>query len=100
MITKVGGIEEELDTKLYKVPLYADSKKMIQTIQAVSIPQISEEPAVVDMNHVSRVLGIPMDKLHRKAGPIDLLIEINYPRFHIGETKVKDGLVARRSPLG
>ena len=100
VITKVGGVEEELDTKLYKVPLYADSGKMIQTIQAVGIPQISEEPAGVDMNHASRVLGIPTDKLHRKAGPIDLLIGINYPRFHVGETKVKDGLVARRSPLG
>ena len=28
------------------------------------------------------------------------MTEINYPRFHIGETNVKDGLVARRSPLG
>ena len=100
VITKVGGVEEELDTKLYEVPLYADSGKMIQTIQAVGIPQISEEPAGVDMNHVSKVFGIPTDKLHRKAGSIDLLIGINYPRFHVGETKVKDGLVARRSPLG
>ena len=43
---------------------------------------------------------MPASKLHRKECPIDLLIGINYPRFHIGETKVKDGLVARRSPLG
>ena len=43
---------------------------------------------------------MPAIELHRKEGPIDLLIGINYPRFHIGETKVKDGLVARRSPLG
>ena len=100
VITKVGGVEEELDTKLYKVPLFADGGRMIQTIQAVGIPQISDEPAGVNMNHVSRVLQISTDKLHRKAGPIDLLIGINYPRFHVGETKVKDGLVARRSPLG
>ena len=100
VITKVGGVEEELDTKLYKVPLYAHSGRMIQTIQAVGIPQISEEPARVDMSHISRVLDIPADKLYRKAGPIDLLISINYPRFHVGETRVRDGLVARRSPLG
>ena len=55
VITKVGGVEEELDTKLDKVPLYADSRKMIQTIQAVGIPQISEEPARVDVNHMSNV---------------------------------------------
>lgn len=100
VITKVGGVEEELDTKLYKVPLYADNRKVIQTIQAVGIPQISEEPAGVDVNHMSKVLGIPEEKLHRKAGPVDVLIGINYPRFHVGETKVKDGLVARKSPLG
>ena len=52
------------------------------------------------MSHISRVLDIPTDKLYRKAGPIDLLIGINYPRFHVGETGVRDGLVARRSPLG
>ena len=100
VITKVGGVEEDLDTKLYKVPVYADDGKMIQTIQALGIPQISEEPAGVDINHISRVFDIPSDKLHRKAGPVDLLIGINYPRFHVGETKVKDGLVARRSPFG
>ena len=66
----------------------------------MGIPQISEEPAGVDMNQAPRILGIPTDKLHQKAGPIDLLIGINCLRFHVGETKVKDGLVARRSPLG
>jgi hypothetical protein len=31
---------------------------------------------------------------------IDILIGINYPTFHAGETKVKNGLAARKSPLG
>ena len=100
VITKVGGVEEELDTKVYKVPLYADSGKLIQTIQAVGISQISEYSPKLDMDHISSVFEIPTDKLYRKEGPIDLLIGINYPRFHVGETKVTDGLVARRSPLG
>ena len=52
------------------------------------------------MSHVSRVLDIPTDKLYRKADPIDLLIGNNYPRFHVGETRVNDRLVAQRSPLG
>ena len=83
----------------YKVPLYDDSRKSIQTIQAVGISQISEDSVGVDISRISRILEMPASKLHRKEGPIDLLIGINYPRFHIGETKVKDGLVARRSPL-
>ena len=32
VISKVGGVEEERDTKMYKVPLYDDSGKLIQTI--------------------------------------------------------------------
>ena len=100
VITKVGGVEEELDTKMYKVPLYDDSGKLIQTIQAVGISQISEDSVGVNISRISRILEMPASKLHRKEGPIDLLIGINYPRFHIGETKVNDGLVARRSPLG
>lgn len=100
VITKVDGVEEELDTKMYKVPLYDDSGKSIQTIQAVGISQISEDSVGVNISRISRILEMPASKLHRKEGPIDLLIGINYPRFHIGETKVKDGLVARGSPLG
>ena len=96
----MGGVEEELDTKVYKVPLYADSGKLIQTIQAVGISQIYQISPKLDMDHISSVLKIPTDKLYRKEGPIDLLNGINYPRFHVGETKVTDGLVARRSPLG
>ena len=56
--------------------------------------------AFVNISHISRILEMPASKLHRKEGPIDLLIRINYPRFHIGETKGKDGLIARRSPWG
>ena len=51
------------------------------------LPDICEEPAGMDVNHISRVLGIPKKQLHHKAGPINLLIGINYPRFHVGETK-------------
>ena len=60
----------------------------------------NREQARVDMSHVSRVLNIPTDKVYWKEGPIDLLICINYPRFHVEETRVKDRLVARRSPFG
>ena len=45
----MGGVEEELDTKMYKVPLYDDSGKLIQTIQAVGISQISEDSVGVNV---------------------------------------------------
>ena len=77
--------------------------KLIQTIQDMGISQISENSPKLNIpgvDHISSVLEIPTEKLYRKEGPIDLLIAINDPRFHIGETKIKDGLIARRSPLG
>ena len=85
---------------MYKVPLSDDSRKLIQTIQVVGTSQISEDSVGVNISRISRILEMPASKIHRREGPIDLLIGINYPCFHIAETKVKDGLVARRSPLG
>ena len=100
VITKVGGVEEDMSTSLYKVPVCRDNGSIVQTIEAVGIQRISEDTSDVDNNHLSTILGIPKHKLKRKAGPIDLLIGINYPRFHTGEMKVKGNLVARNSPIG
>ena len=97
LITKVGGVKEELSTKLYKVPICAVDGKTVQAIQAVGIPQISNE---VDGNLLASIFGLAESDIRRKAGPIDLLIGINYSRFHVGETKVKGSLVARKSPIG
>ena len=40
------------------------------------------------------------EKIHRGKGPIDILIEIDHPSMHTGETKQVRDLVARSSPLG
>ena len=54
----------------------------------------------VNMNRISDTFGIPIDQLKRKSGPVDLLIGINHTHFHVGETRIKDGLAVRKSPLG
>ena len=100
VITKVGGAEEELDTKLYKVPMCKGGGQFVQMIKALGIPQISEETSAIDVSKIARFFDLPAGELHRKSGPVDLSAGINYPRFPVGETKVKDGLVARKSPLG
>ena len=100
LITKVGSIEEELATTVYKIPIGTVDVKPVQTIQAVDIPQISNEVEEVDTTVLASMFGIAAREVGRKAGPIDLLIGINYPCFHVGETKVNASLVARRSPLG
>ena len=100
VITKVGGTEEELTTKLYKVPVHNCEGKRVQVVQAVGIEQISEDSSIENLDAISRTLDIPVDAVKRKAGPVDLLIGVNYPQFHAGETRIKKNLVARKSPLG
>ena len=97
VITKVGG---ELITKLYKVPVYNTDEHRIQVIQAVGIAQISEGSPNGNLNEISRIFNIPGKKLRRNPGPVDLLVGINYPQFHAGETKIMEKLAVRRSPLG
>ena len=99
-ITKVCGVEEELATKAYKIPIGTVDGKPVQTIQVLGIPQISNDVEEVDPTVLASIFGLAASEVRRKAGPIDLLIDINYSRFHIGETKVNPSLVARRSPLG
>lgn len=49
---------------------------------------------------ISKTFSVPVEELRREAGPIDILVGINYPNLHLGKTTVKDGLVLRESPLG
>ena len=71
----------------------------MQAIQAVGIPQISDEVDEVDGNLLASIFGLAESDIRRKAGPIDLAIGINSSRFHVGENKVKGSLVARKSPI-
>ena len=100
VITKVGGVEEELTTKLYKVPVYNSDGKRVQIVQAVGITQISEDSPNGNISEVSKIFDIPTSMLKRKVGPVDLLIGINYPQFHAGETKIKKNLAVRKVHLG
>ena len=87
LITKVGGIEEELTTKIFKFPVCTSDGKAVQVIQAVSIPQIAHKITEVDLTTIANLLGLGSDDVRRQAGPIDVLIGINYSRFHVGESK-------------
>ena len=99
-IAKVGETEQELNTKLYKVPIYASNGRAVQTINAVGISQISDDTTTIDTNQVSEMFNLPKNDLRRQAGPIDILIGVNYPTFHMGKTRVNNGLAVRESPLG
>lgn len=69
-------------------------------MQAVGISHISDDTANINVNRISEIFGIPTDQLKRESDPVDLLIGINHPQFHVGETRIKDGIAVRKSPLG
>ena len=100
LILKVGGVEEELTMKMYKFHFCSVDGKTVQVIQAVSIPQMTSELSEVDVTALVNLFDLGLNQIKRKAGQIDVLVGINYPQFHLGETKVKRTLVARKSPLG
>ena len=99
VISKVGGAEEELDTKMYKVPVTTYQGKKVQVVQAVGISHISDDVTNVNLSRISDIFGIPANQLERRSGPVDLLIGINHPQFQVGEARIKDGLAVRKTPI-
>ena len=99
-IVKVGGDEEEIQTKIYEVAVSGmnDSKKYV--IKAVGIPSISEEIKGVRVSELAEQFDLPRGSVRRRRGNVDLLIGIDHAYMHTGPTKQVDLLVARKSPLG
>ena len=86
--------------KMYKFHFCSVDGKTVHVIQAVSIPQMTSELSEVDVTALVNLFDLGLNQIKRKAGQIDVLIGINYSRFHLGETKVKRTLVSRKSALG
>lgn len=99
-ITKVGGEEETIKTKVYKVPVSSIDRTEIVSIKAIDIPCISEDVSPVQLKPIAELLGIKSERLRRGKGPVDILIGIDHAQMHIGETKQSGKLVARNTPLG
>jgi uncharacterized Zn ribbon protein len=55
-ITKVGGEEEEIQTKIYKVPLLSLDNNSVHHVTAIGIPAISNSVATVDVGQISNNL--------------------------------------------
>ena len=98
-LTKVGGEEEEITTKVYKVNISPPDNKNKYVVKAVSIPTISDDITAIETKQIGKQLGLK-DRIHRGKGPVDILIGIDHPSMHTGETKQVGDLVARSSPLG
>lgn len=99
-IAKVGGEEETIRTKSYRVPVRGieDTKKY--SITAIGIPCISQDVKGIQLNSTIEKLGLQQDQVKRGRGQVDLLIGIDHAYMHTGQTKQVEHLVARKSPLG
>ena len=100
-IAKVGGEEEELITKLFRVRIRSlVSRNVIHTVTAVGIPCISSDITEIKLSHVAGIFGLREEEIRLKIGPIDLLVGIEHPKLHTGETRETINLIARQPPLG
>ena len=100
-IIKVGGEEESIHTKIYKVPVSGIGDPKKNSVRAIGIPCISEEVKSIQTGTIIEKLGLTKDQVVRRGkGHVDLLIGIDHAHMHTGQTKQADHLVARRSPLG
>ena len=100
IIGKVGGDEEQLKTKLFRIRVKSLERNSVHTVIAVGIPCISEDISEIKLRDVAKRLGLSKAKLHRGCGPVDILVRIDHPVLHTRETKEAQNLVARNSPLG
>ncbi|XP_046863136.1 uncharacterized protein LOC124456869 [Xenia sp. Carnegie-2017] len=99
-IVKIGGEEESICTKSYKVQVSRIGESKKYTITAVGIPYISEDVKGINTRNAIEKLGLPKDKVKRGKGQADLLVGIDHSYMHTGQTKQVEHVVARESPLG
>ena len=64
---------------------------MLVQIWLSDISDISD----IKVNEVAKSLGLGEEEFWRSNGPVDILIGINHPRLHTGETRQTANLVAR-----
>lgn len=99
-ITKVGGEQDQMQTKQYKVKVKSLSNNAVHAVTAIEIPCISDDIAEVRLKGLCNMFNLKDGDIRREGGSIDLLLGIDYPKMHLGETREKGRLVARKSPLG
>ncbi|XP_064635217.1 uncharacterized protein LOC135492598 [Lineus longissimus] len=99
-ICKVGGQEELLETKIYKLQLQPVGSASRHSIRVIAIPKIGEDIKSVDHQRLTEIFQINSAALNRGSGPIDVLLGIDHANFHGGTTEVSGQFVMRQSLLG
>ena len=100
IVTKVGGEEEEMTSKVYQVHVKSLENGIVHAVKAVGIPCKSNEITEVKIADIAKRFGLDKMILFRGKGVLDMLIGIDHANMHTGETRQVGNLVARHSPLG
>lgn len=99
-ITKIGGEEEKLRTKVFKFQVTALDIKKTFSVKAIGIPRIIDNVVDIRTRDITGVLDLKDKNIHRGKGAVDILIGIDPAHMHTGEKRQAGHLVARNSPLG
>ena len=88
-------------TKLFRVRIRSlVSRNVIHTVTAVGIPCISSDITEIKLSHVAGIFGLGEEEICRRNSLVDLLVGIDHPKLHTGETREDINPIARQSPLG
>ena len=79
-IVKIGNIKENVDSRIYDVPL-VDSSGEVEMIKAYGIPQISSKIEAIEIDSLAKELGVNPDGLERPKGELEMLVGYDYAGF-------------------
>ena len=99
-IANVGGEGEEMTTNIFRFRVRSLKNRARYSVTAVGVPDISSDISDIKVNEFEKFLGLGEEEFQRRNEPFDILIGIDHPRLHTGETRQTGNLVARQSPLG
>nr|XP_054755275.1 uncharacterized protein LOC129261240 [Lytechinus pictus] len=102
VISKLGGVEEEVITNEYKVNVKELGGRNSLPVTVISLPHISATDSVPEeyLQSAAKQLKIDRKMVNRHGGEIDLLVGSDHPKFHGGESKESHKFTARHSHVG
>ena len=86
-VTKVGGEEETMKTKEYRVQLICIDDNKRYTVNAIGIDNISDEIPKVKTSHQPELLGLQNTSFRRGKGHVDLIIGIDQAHMHAAKRR-------------
>ena len=99
-VTKVGGEEETIQSHKYTL-LLRDEKQEVVKIMVYGISKISTEVKAINVKGVSHLFtDVPLPKLQRPSGEIDVLVGLDYLGFHPVREQASDHLLVMKNRFG